>query len=81
MVKRRDRIQHISDADVERFAREADSDQPSSLDPKAPRKYKSIAIPFNEYEFKKLEFVCDKTGRSKNSLIRYLILKYAEELE
>lgn len=80
MPKRRPK-REITDREVERFAEQADKGSSSELDPKAPRNYKSIAIPFNEYEFQKLEYACEQTGRSKNSLIRYLILRYVKELE
>lgn len=81
MVKRRDKKSQASQADIEKFVNEADKGGEEALDPKAPRNYKSIAIPFNEYEFKRLEYACEKTGRSKNSLIRYLILQSAQKIE
>ncbi len=81
MVKRREKDTKDSKAKIARFVGEADKAGEEVLNPKAPRNYKSIAIPFNEYEFERLEFVCDKTGRSKNSLIRYLILQYAQKIE
>jgi hypothetical protein len=79
MVKRREA--RLSVADIENFAKQADKVGSELLDHKAPRAYKSIAIPFNEYEFNRLEFACEKTGRSKNGLIRYLILQCAKEIE
>jgi predicted HicB family RNase H-like nuclease len=38
--------------------------------PKAPRKYKSIALQFNKYEFDRLEVAATKAGISKNAFIR-----------
>ena len=71
--------------EIEQFAALADENSSlqssSSPNPRAPRKYKSIAVPFNEYEFNKLEWLCEQTGMSKNALIRYLILTHAKELE
>jgi hypothetical protein len=51
------------------------------LDPHANRDYKGIRVPFNEYEYRKLEWVSTKTGRTKLNVIRTAILKMAEELE
>jgi hypothetical protein len=79
MVKRRQ--PKLTEAHIESFANQADKIGGDFLNPKAPRNYKSIAIPFNEYEFKKLNFACEKTGRSKNGLIRYLLLQCAKQLE
>ena len=81
MVKRREKKTPADKAKVAKFVSQADKVGDEVLDPKAPRNYKSIAIPFNEYEFERLEFACDKTGRSKNSLIRYLILQCAQKIE
>jgi len=79
MVKRRET--KLSASEVENFAKQADKVGNEQLDHRAPRAYKSIAIPFNEYEFGRLELACEKTGRSKNGLIRYLILQCAKEIE
>lgn len=78
MVKRREPNTGGTKREISRFVEQADS---TSHDPKAPRNFKSIAIPFNEYEFNRLEYACDKTGRSKNSLIRFLILQCAQKIE
>ncbi len=51
------------------------------LDPDANRDYKGIRVPFNEYEYRKLELITKKTGRTKLNAIRMAILKMAEELE
>ncbi|CCQ49504.1 hypothetical protein WH8501_30695 (plasmid) [Crocosphaera watsonii WH 8501] len=71
--------------EIENFAAKADTiptgESAAPPNPRAPRKYKSIAVPFNEYEFAKLEWLCEQTGMSKNALIRYLILTHAKALE
>jgi len=81
MVKRRENKTHSNKAQIDRFVEQADKTNSEELNPKAPHNYKSIAIPFNEYEFHQLELVCEKTGRSKNSLIRFLILQYAQKVQ
>lgn len=53
----------------------------NDLDPNAPRNFKEVRVPFNEYEFNKLEELKRKTGRSRNNLLRWAILKIAEETE
>jgi hypothetical protein len=81
MVKRRKLDTPKSRIEINRFISEADDNKDKELSPKARRNYKSIAIPFNQYEFQKLEFACEKTGRSKNSLIRFLIIQCANKIE
>lgn len=44
-------------------------------DPHAKRDFKAITVPFNEYEFNKLEELARRTGRTKLNLIRWAILK------
>ena len=82
---RKPRQQQPSEQEVEKFASLADAGKGKDLatgpNPRAPRNYKSIAVPFNEYEFQKLEWLCEQTGMSKNAIIRYLILTHAKELE
>jgi hypothetical protein len=39
-------------------------------DPKAPRKYKAVAIPFNKYEFDRLDAAVHSAGMGKNEFIR-----------
>ena len=50
-----------------------------AVDPNAPRDYKKINVPFNEYEYHRLEKAADKSGRSKLNFIRRAILKAAKE--
>lgn len=54
-------------------------EQPATLDKNAKRDFKAISVPFNEYEYSKLEKACEKTGRSKLNLIRHAILTLAEQ--
>lgn len=75
-----------SKEEVERFAAAADDIKPKIiqkepfLDPDANRDFKAIRVPFNEYEFNKLERAVKKTGRTKLNYIRWAIMKAAEEL-
>lgn len=39
-------------------------------DPKAPRKYKTITLPFNKYEFDRLDAAVVASGMGKNEFIR-----------
>ncbi len=48
-----------------------------NLDPRAPRNYKAIRIPFNEYEYERLELLAKLTGRTKLNVIRWAILEAA----
>ncbi|ERS87052.1 hypothetical protein Q672_13285 [Marinobacter sp. EVN1] len=73
---------------IEAFAAAADGGSPAKkptpkadLDPNANRDYKAIRVPFNEYEFTKLEELATKTGRTKLNVIRWAILKLAEEVQ
>lgn len=52
-----------------------------ALDPNANRDYKAIRVPFNEFEFSKLEELASLTGRTKLNLIRWAMLKLAEEVQ
>ncbi len=65
---------------IEAFAAGADGGQQQTpdLDPNANRDYKAIRVPFNQYEFEKLEELAKKTGRTKLNVIRWAILKMAE---
>ena len=61
-------------------ARHAAADMPRS-DPHAARNYKAIRVPFNAYEFARLEALARRTGRTKLNAIRWAILKLAEAEE
>jgi len=41
-----------------------------NTDPKAPRKYKAVAIQFNKYEFDRLDAAVAASGLRKNEFIR-----------
>ena len=69
---------------VEAFAAGADND-PSPVtvadanrDPHAARNFKAIRVPFNAYEYGRLEALARRTGRTKLNAIRWAILKLAE---
>jgi hypothetical protein len=80
MVKRRSPETPTTDADrIEAFANQADGGEAKKPDPNAPRNYKKINVPFNEYEFEMLEEAAEKTGRSKLNFIRWAILKATKD--
>lgn len=87
MVKRREppvaaNTRTPTEEAIEAFAAGADGGQQtekSALDPNANRDYKAIRVPFNQYEFEKLEELAQKTGRTKLNVIRWAIMKMAEE--
>ena len=69
---------------VEAFAAGAEDGPPPPAaaaplgDPHAARKYKAIRVPFNAYEYGRLEALARRTGRTKLNAIRWAILKLAE---
>lgn len=86
MVKRREPAsakKQPTAEQIEAFASGADSEtkkeEKPTLDPNAKREYKAIRVPFNEFEYSKLDEVATKTGRTKLNVIRWAILKLAEE--
>ena len=91
MVKRREpaSIKREPTAEqIEAFASGADGgaakpkqEEKPTLDPNAKRDFKAIRVPFNEYDYSKLEAIANKTGRTKLNVIRWAILKLAEEME
>lgn len=63
---------------VEAFAAAAETvAQP--LDPNAKRDFKQIRVVFNEYEFRELEQLAQKTGRSRLNTIRWAIHQLAQQ--
>ena len=67
---------------IEAFAAGADGGAPTlpqHLSPSAKKDFKAIRVPFNQYEFQKLEELARKTGRTKLNAIRWAILKLAED--
>lgn len=86
MVKRREPAsakKQPTAEQIEAFASGADGEakieEKPTLDPNAKREYKAIRVPFNEFEYRKLDEVATKTGRTKLNVIRWAILKLAEE--
>ncbi|POG21175.1 hypothetical protein C2855_21670 [Aeromonas bestiarum] len=91
MVKRREpahtlkNTQKPTDEQIEAFAAKADggtlkNNVYTHLNPSAKRDFKGIRVPLNEYEYKKLTELSEKTGRTKLNVIRFAILKLANEL-
>lgn len=74
-----------TEEEIEAFAAAADGAQceikEPQLNPRAKRDYKAIRVPFNEYEFEKLEELARKTGRTKLNAIRWAILQMCESQE
>jgi len=70
---------------IEEFASGVDGGKPElkgkTLDQNAPRKFKTISLPFNEYEYEQLLKGINLSGRSKLNFVRYAMLKLAKELE
>ena len=83
MVKTRDpQAQNTPDpAALERFAAGAEAVDVQTLDQNAPRDFKAVRLPFNEYEWSRLEAACQKTGRSKLNFLRRAMLTLADEVE
>ena len=89
MVKRREPHSSIASRQptpeqIEAFASGADNKTAilkKQFDPNAKRDFKAIRVPFNEYEYAKLDAAAPKTGRTKLNFIRWAILKLAEEVE
>lgn len=95
MVKKREPkansfINEPSPEQIDVFAAKADSTENISnkefslpeygLNPDAPRSFKGIRVPFNEYEYSQLEAAVKITGRSKLNHIRYALQKLSEEI-
>jgi len=85
MVKRREMksyVQTTIDEQIEKFAAGADGEpvKPLALNPNAKRDYKAMQMPFNQWEFERLEAACKIAGRTKLGFVRYAMLKLAEEV-
>jgi hypothetical protein len=65
MVRKRSKQQQ----DLNDFVSAADKPE-GALDPKAPRKYKSITVPMNEYEYNKLVAAAEQADRGLLDFIR-----------
>lgn len=72
MVKRREPAsvkRQPTEEEIEAFACGADGgatkpkqEEKPALDPNAKREFKAIRVPFNEFEYSKLEALANKTG-------------------
>lgn len=60
---------------VAEFGKAAEPDRVDK-NPHAPRNFKAVRLPFNEYEWDMLEEGCEITGRSKLNLLRVALLEY-----
>lgn len=92
MVKRRDPKANLSvkkheptAEQIEAFASGVDEANPKQepivLDPNAPRKFKTISVPFNEYEYDQLMEGINLSKRTKLNFIRYAMLKLSKDLQ
>ena len=90
MVKRREikpnqpaiKKEEPTAAQVEAFANMADGETKEIvLDKNAPRKFKTISVPFNEYEYEELLKGVNLSGRTKLNFIRYAMLKLVKDQE
>ena len=92
MVKRRAPKANLStikpeptDEQIEAFAAGIDGVNkkvPSiALDQNASRKFKTMSVPFNEYEYDQLLKGINLSGRSKLNFVRYAMLKFSKELQ
>lgn len=85
MIKRRESTAQTLDPElarkIESFGSSAESREnpENQLDPNAKRDFKAIRVPFNEYEYRRLERVAQKTGRSKLNLIRWAVQQLDEK--
>jgi len=70
---------------IEAFASGVDGEdqkhEPMILDPNEPRKFKTISVPFNEYEYDQLIKGTNLSGRTKLNFVRYAMLRLAKELQ
>ncbi len=62
------------------FIHQTDQPVTVALDPNASRKFKTVSLPLNEYEYQWLIEACQKTGRSEKNFIRYAMMRYAEDV-
>jgi len=92
MVKRRETKANLSvikpeptAEQIEAFASGVDGEKINPtvrvLDQNEPRKFKTMSVPFNEYEYDQLMKGINLSGRSKLNFVRYAMLKLAKELQ
>ncbi|MFA5922329.1 MAG: hypothetical protein WC856_13720 [Methylococcaceae bacterium] len=85
MVKRREVKKYAQvdiEQEIEKFAAGADGEPVKQLElnRNARRDYKAMQVPFNQWEFERLEEACKIAGRTKLGFVRYSMLKLAEEI-
>lgn len=80
MIKPRPRNIAAPQPSIDDFIRQPEQSAAPQLAPNASRKFKTISLPMNEYEYSQLQAACKKTGRSEKNLLRYAMLTYAQEL-
>lgn len=51
-----------------------------NLDPNAPRKFKQISLPLNEYEYRLLEEASKKEGRSQKNFLRLSLIDKSKSI-
>lgn len=87
MVKKREprAARQPTREEIEAFAAGADGGVASAmqapLDKNAKRDYKSIRMPFNQFEYEQLDAAAKAAGRTKVNFIRWAIAQLAEELQ
>lgn len=79
MIKRRTNDTPISEDDFINGINKANEpvENSDTLNPKAPRKFKSHTLPLNEYEYNLLVELADKYGQTHNGIIRYALKQLA----
>jgi len=83
MPKPRSRHQDTPRTTIDAFIHDPEKQATTPFDipdQSAPRKFKTVTVPLNEYEYQALAEACRKSGRSAKNLFRYAMLKYAEEI-
>lgn len=78
MVKVRKTSATLGMDDIEKFGKAAEGGTVPK-DPQAPRKFKALRLPFNEYEWSILEEGCEITRRSKLNLLREALITYVTD--
>ncbi|MDT9547418.1 MAG: hypothetical protein RI826_08805 [Chlorobium phaeovibrioides] len=80
MPKPRPRAEEPIKPTLDEFILRPEVSVQAPLNPNAPRKFKTISLPLNEYEAQLLSAVCTKTGRSEKNFFRYALMKYAKQV-
>uniref|UniRef100_Q3ASN6 Plasmid segregation centromere-binding protein ParG n=1 Tax=Chlorobium chlorochromatii (strain CaD3) TaxID=340177 RepID=Q3ASN6_CHLCH len=80
MIKPRSRNVAPVTPSLDDFIRQPEQPAARELEPNASRKFKTVSLPMNEYEYSQLHATCKKTGRSEKNLLRYAMMLYAKEV-